>query len=400
MYIKVLTVSDINNYIKRNFDNDFILQNSSVKGEISNIKFHSSGHIYFSLKDEFSKINCIMFKNLAKNLKFVPEDGMRIIVKGKISVYEREGQYQFYCNEMKLEGVGELYVAFEKLKTELRAKGLFDEKHKKPIPKYSFKIGVVTSPTGAALRDIINVTRRRNEAVKLLVYPSLVQGVNAADNIVKGIEILNNIEDIDLIILARGGGSIEDLWCFNEQKVAEAIYNSDKPIITGVGHEIDYTIADFAADKRAPTPSAAAEIAVFDLKSTFEKIGYYRTVLNGNIISILKSEKEKLLYMKKRIDSSSPLVYIANQYVNIDRMKEILNVKAKAGLASSMEKFNKLKEILESRNPLNILNRGYSIIQDEKDHVVSSIDKVSKIDKVKIIMKDGSGQFNISRIQN
>lgn len=397
MYIKVLTVSDINGYIKRNFDNDFILQNSSVKGEISNIKFHSSGHIYFSLKDEFSKINCIMFRNSAKNLKFVPENGMRIIIKGRISVYEKEGQYQLYCSEMKIEGVGELYIAFEKLKKALSAKGLFDEEHKKTIPAYSFKIGIVTSPTGAALRDIINVARRRNRCVELIIYPSLVQGVNASDNIVEGIGALNDIEDIDVIILARGGGSIEDLWCFNDEKVAEAIYNSDKPIITGVGHEIDYTIADFAADKRAPTPSAAAEIAVFDLNSAAQRIEYYKTSLNRNIVSLLKSKREKLLYTKKRLNSNSPLVHVANQYVNIDRLRDMLNMKIKTQLAADREKLSKLKELLKSRNPLNILDRGYSIIQDVDGNIVSSIDKLDKTDKVKVTMKDGSAEFHLSR---
>ncbi|WP_446899362.1 exodeoxyribonuclease VII large subunit [Clostridium sp. LBM24168] len=397
MYIKVLTVSDINGYIKRSFDNDFILQNSSVKGEISNIKFHSSGHIYFSLKDEFSKINCIMFRSSTKNLKFVPEDGMRIVVKGRISVYEKEGQYQLYCSEMKLEGVGELYIAFEKLKNKLKAKGLFDERHKKAIPQYSFKIGVVTSPTGAALRDIINVTKRRNRCVELIIYPSLVQGINASENIVEGINVLNSIEDIDVIILARGGGAIEDLWCFNHERVAEAVYNSDKPIITGIGHEIDYTIADFVADKRAPTPSAAAEIAVFDLNSAVQQIGHYGTILNGNIVSILKSRMEKLLYMKKRLHSNSPLVHVANQYVNIDRLKDMLNIKINSKLVANGDKLNKLEELLESRNPLNILKRGYSIIQNGDGDVISSIYGLDKIDKVKVTMKDGSAEFHFSK---
>ncbi len=276
MHIKVLTVSDINNYIKRNFDNDFILNNASVKGEISNIKFHSSGHIYFSLKDESSKINCIMFRSSAKSLKFVPENGMKIILQGRISVYEKEGVYQFYCDEMKLDGLGELYIAFEKLKTKLEAKGLFDKNHKKDIPKYARKIGIVTSTTGAAVRDIINVTKRRNKCIDLVIYPSLVQGLDAAEDIINGINVLNARDDIEVIILARGGGSIEDLWCFNDERVADAVYNSKKPIITGVGHEIDYTIVDFVSDRRAPTPSAAAEIAVFDLNNLLEKIVNYK----------------------------------------------------------------------------------------------------------------------------
>lgn len=399
MYIKVLTVSDINNYIKRNFDNDFILQNSSVKGEISNIKFHSSGHIYFSLKDEYTKINCIMFRSAARNLEFIPENGMKIVVKGRISVYEKEGAYQLYCNEMKVDGIGELYIAFEKLKVKLEAKGLFDKEHKKEIPDYPFKIGIVTSPTGAALRDIINVTKRRNKAVKLIVYPSLVQGQNAADNIIKGIAALNNIEDIDLIILARGGGSIEDLWCFNDENVAEAIYNSKKPVITGIGHEIDYTIADFVSDMRAPTPSAAAELAVFDLKNAENKIESCKNFLKSSMENIKNSKKDELAFMKKRLDLISPMAYIANQYANIDRIEEILNVKINRNITSYKEKLHKIKGILEASNPFNILNKGYSVIEDEDKNVINSIKDLTKINKVNIIMKDGESEFEISKIK-
>lgn len=399
MYIKVLTVSDINSYIKRSFDNDFILQNSSVKGEISNIKFHSSGHIYFSLKDEYSKINCIMFKSSTKNLKFIPENGMKIVVKGRISVYEKEGAYQLYCNEMKVDGIGELYIALEKLKTKLEAKGLFDKEHKKAIPAYSFNIGIVTSPTGAALRDIINVTKRRNRVVNLIVYPSLVQGQNAADNIINGINTLNHIKNVDLIILARGGGSIEDLWCFNDENVAEAIYNSKKPIITGIGHEIDYTIADFVSDRRAPTPSAAAEVAVFDLKNTAQKVNFYKNSLESSIRNIKNDRKDKLAFMKKRLNLSSPMAYVANQYVNIERLKELLNIKINGKITSNTEKLHKIKGILEANNPSNILNKGYSVIEDENKNIISSIKELTKISKVNIIMKDGKSEVSISKIK-
>ncbi|MBV4429818.1 exodeoxyribonuclease VII large subunit [Clostridium tyrobutyricum] len=399
MHIKVLTVSDINNYIKRNFDNDFILNNASVKGEISNIKFHSSGHIYFSLKDESSKINCIMFRSSVKNLKFVPENGMKIILQGRISVYEKEGVYQFYCDEMKLDGLGELYIAFEKLKTKLEAKGLFDKNHKKDIPKYARKIGIVTSTTGAAVRDIINVTKRRNKCIDLVIYPSLVQGLDAAEDIINGINVLNARDDIEVIILARGGGSIEDLWCFNDERVADAVYNSKKPIITGVGHEIDYTIVDFVSDRRAPTPSAAAEIAVFDLNNLLEKIVNYKNFLNKHILNILEEKRLRLTTSRKRLDSNSPLVYVVNQYANIEKLRNIMNIKMKSVILSNMEKLNRLKGLLDIDNPLNILSKGYSIIQAEDGKVVNCIKELDKQSKVNIIMKDGKAGFDISRLE-
>lgn len=399
MHIKVLTVSDINNYIKRNFDNDFILNNASVKGEISNIKFHSSGHIYFSLKDESSKINCIMFRSSAKSLKFVPENGMKIILQGRISVYEKEGVYQFYCDEMKLDGLGELYIAFEKLKTKLEAKGLFDKNHKKDIPKYARKIGIVTSTTGAAVRDIINVTKRRNKCIDFVIYPSLVQGLDAAEDIINGINVLNARDDIEVIILARGGGSIEDLWCFNDERVADAVYNSKKPIITGVGHEIDYTIVDFVSDRRAPTPSAAAEIAVFDLNNLLEKIVNYKNFLNKHILNILEEKRLRLTTSRKRLDSNSPLVYVVNQYANIEKLRNIMNIKMKSVILSNMEKLNRLKGLLDIDNPLNILSKGYSIIQAEDGKVVNCIKELDKQSKVNIIMKDGKAGFDISRLE-
>lgn len=273
MHVKTLTVSQLNRYVKNTLDADFILNNASVKGEISNLKIHSSGHIYFSLKDEGSKINCVMFKSYAYKLNFNLENGMNIIAHGNVSVYGKEGSYQLYVKEMKREGIGDLYIAFEKLKEKLKNEGLFDESNKKEIPRFCKKIGgVITSPTGAALRDIINVTKRRNKGIELLIYPALVQGTDASKTLVDGIKTLNKVEDVDIIILARGGGSIEELWAFNNEDLAYTIYNSKKPIITGVGHETDFTIVDFVSDRRAPTPSAAAEIAAFDREVLMKEI--------------------------------------------------------------------------------------------------------------------------------
>ncbi|CAB1242992.1 exodeoxyribonuclease VII large subunit [Clostridium sp. MT-14] len=398
MYIKTLTVSDINRYIKKAFDSDFILANCSIKGEISNFKLHSSGHMYFSLKDEYSRINCVMFRDSASKLNFLPEDGMKVVAKGRISVYEKEGVYQLYCSEMKPDGIGELYMAFEKLKAELDKKGLFDERHKKKIPACASKIGVITSPTGAAIRDIINVTKRRNDKVKILIYPALVQGVNASEDIIRGIYKLNSIEDVELIIIARGGGSIEELWCFNDEKLAEAIYNSKKPIITGVGHEIDYTIADFVSDRRAPTPSAAAEIAVFNMDEFLQRLLNYKNVISNYIGNRVNSERDRLFLLKKSLESYNPMVYIINQYETIDKFKQMLNLKMNTKVNEEKEKLTKINSLLSAHNPLNVLNRGYSIIEDEHNNVINTIEELNKKKRVKVIMKDGDGEFKFNRI--
>lgn len=390
MYIKTLTVSALNSYIKKTIDNDFILSNSSVKGEISNFKLHSSGHMYFSLKDEISKMNCIMFRSAAKNLKFIPKNGMKVIVKGRVSVYEKEGTYQFYCDNIEPDGIGELYLAFEKLKNKLQSEGLFDEEYKKNLPKYAKKVGIITSPTGAAIRDIVNVTKRRNKSIELLIYPALVQGVNASKDIIKGIETLNSIEDIDIIILARGGGSIEELWCFNDEELAYSVFNSKKPIITGVGHEIDYTIVDFVSDRRAPTPSSAAELAVFSQEELKSRILSYRSILNNHVEINLNNRKSKLELLKKNINSLSPSVYLVNEYNNIDRLKELINIKFDAKLDKEKEALGKMNALLYAHNPLNILNKGYAIVEDENQNLVSKVSKLKELEKIKVVLKDGS----------
>ncbi|WP_123053575.1 exodeoxyribonuclease VII large subunit [Clostridium sp. JN-1] len=400
MYIKTLTVSDLNNYLKKILDNDFILANLCIKGEIYNLKFHTSGHIYFSLKDEYSKINCVMFKDAASTLNFIPENGMKVVVKGRVSVYKKEGVYQLYCNEMQREGIGELYIAFEKLKSKLSKEGLFEESHKKNIPLYSKNIGVITSPTGAAMRDIINVTMRRNPKINIKLYPSLVQGDCAVQNIIDGINRLNNIENIDVIIIARGGGSVEDLWCFNDETLARAIYKSSKPIITGIGHEIDYTIADFVSDRRAPTPSAAAEIAVFDINEFENKILNFRNLLYTKMKSRLNNEVNNLEIVLKQLNSNSPLIYMANQYNNLDRLYELLNIKVKGKFQKEREKLRNIDSLLSANNPLNILKKGYAVIEDKNKKVVSSIDVLSKTKKVSIILKDGRKSFTLQSDNN
>lgn len=398
MHIKTLTVSALNNYVKKILDSDFILSNISVKGELSNFKHHSSGHLYFSLKDDYSKINCIMFRSQASQLKFMPENGMKVVLKGRISVYEKDGTYQMYCTDMVQEGLGELYLKFQQLKDKLEREGLFDLEHKRPIPKYPRRIGVITSPTGAAVRDIINVASRRNKGVDILLYPALVQGENSSEDLIRGINALNKCEDIDVIILARGGGSIEELWSFNDEKLAYAVYNSKKPVITGVGHETDFTIVDFVSDRRAPTPSAAAELAVPNTAETLLNINGYKKLLISSLSRLIKDEKSKVNFLYKSLQVNSPQNYVINQYNYIDKLNNTLYHNTKLKLSINKEYLSKLYEILQSKNPLNILNRGYAVIEDLDENVISEVERLKQQEQVKVILKDGNIRLKISEI--
>ncbi|PIH05617.1 exodeoxyribonuclease VII large subunit [Clostridium combesii] len=399
MHIKTLTVSQLNRYVKNTLDADFILNNASVKGEISNLKIHSSGHIYFSLKDGGSKINCVMFKSYAYNLKFAPENGMDVVALGNVSVYEKEGSYQLYVKDMKREGIGDLYVAFEKLKEKLKEEGLFDDAHKKEIPKFSKKVGVITSPTGAALKDIINVTKRRNKGIELLIYPAIVQGTDASRTLIEGIKILNKVEDVDIIILARGGGSIEELWAFNNEELAYAVYNSKKPIITGVGHETDFTIVDFVSDRRAPTPSAAAEIAVFDREVLINEILNYKYNIKNSMENIIKEKRNYLNLYKQKIEANSPTNIIVNEYKNIDNLKELLNMKIEGKLNKEKNNLSRLSSLLEAHNPLNVLKKGYTLIEDEGNNLITEKEALKKLNKINIIFKDGRAKLSIEYIE-
>lgn len=398
MHIKTLTVSALNNYVKKILDSDFILSNISVKGELSNFKHHSSGHLYFSLKDDYSKINCIMFRSQAAQLKFMPENGMKVVLKGRISVYEKDGTYQMYCTDMVQEGLGELYLKFQQLKDKLESEGLFDLEHKRPVPKYPRRIGVITSPTGAAVRDIINVASRRNKGVDILLYPSLVQGESSSEDLIRGINTLNKYEDIDVIILARGGGSIEELWSFNDEKLAYAVFNSKKPVITGVGHETDFTIVDFVSDRRAPTPSAAAEIAVPNISETLLNINGYKKLLISSLSRLIQDEKSKVNFLYKSLQVNSPQNYVINQYNYIDKLNNTLYHNTKLKLSINKEYLSKLYEILQSKNPLNILNRGYAVIEDLDENVISEVVRLKQQEQVKVILKDGNIRLRICEI--
>jgi len=399
MYSKVLTVTAVNSYIKKVIDNDFILKNSNIKGELSNVKIHSSGHIYFSLKDNFTKLKCVMFKTKAMDLSFIPKDGMNVVVSGNISIYEKEGTYQLYCNTMEVDGEGELFTAFNLLKEKLEREGLFDINRKKEIPVIPRRIGVITSPTGAAVRDIIKVATRRNENIDILIYPSLVQGINASKDISRGIRILNNIEDIDVIILARGGGSIEELWAFNEEEVAIAIATSKTPIITGIGHETDFTIADFTADLRAATPSHAAEIAVYSLEGLKDKLNGLRDEFIYAIDKNINERFNSLDSMFNRLRLYSPENYVVNQYDKLDNLKSKLAFTMELKLQEERSRLKIVSHRLIANNPLNILDRGYSIIKSPQNEPIEYLEKLKKHEVIDITMKDGHGLFKIEQVE-
>ena len=407
---KYLSVSAITRYLKAKFDVDENLQTVFLRGEISNFKAHTTGHFYFSLKDESSKINAIMFRSNASKVLFKPVDGMKVLVTGRISVYEAMGSYQIYVDEMLEDGVGNLYIAFEQLKKKLKSEGLFDEAHKRKIPKIPKRVGIITASTGAAIRDIMTTVKRRFPICETILFPTLVQGENAKDDIVRNIERAQNY-DLDVLIVGRGGGSIEDLWPFNEEIVARAIYNSKVPVISAVGHEVDFTIADFVADLRAPTPTAAAELAVpnmSDLKKHIDQLGIR---LNESILKKVNYLKLYLESVKNSFVIKNPQIMFENKKQSLflmgDKLNDIMlgkvekykNEMAKLKKSYVLEnpyllykdKINEVKNIIDKLNllnPLNILARGYSITYlNEK--ALKSIKEVKKDDLLDIKLNDG-----------
>ena len=405
-----ITISELNNYIKGVIDDNIFLNKIYLKGEISNFKAHTRGHLYFTLKDETSRLNAVMFSYQANNLKFEPVDGMKVLVKGKISVYVATGAYQIYVEEMEQDGLGNLYIEFEKLKKKLAAEGLFDQDKKKKIPKVPKKIGIVTASTGAAIRDILTTIKRRFPICETILFPSLVQGADAASDIVKNIEIANTY-DIDTLIVGRGGGSIEDLWPFNEEIVARAIYNSRVPVISAVGHEIDFTIADFVADLRAPTPTAAAELAVPNIETINT---YLENAINRSTLSInnyIDTRKQLLSGLTSSYVLKKPtaLYEIKEQNLDylIDRLNKVITIKldkANHNLSKIISSYvltnpeilykyksQKLDSILGKlsvMNPINTLNRGYAIAK-YNDKVISDVTKLKKDDIINIDVKNG-----------
>ena len=395
MKIKTLSVSELNNYIKKILDNDFILNNLSVKGEISNLKYHGSGHIYFTLKDSNGKVNCVMFKGNALLLDFELEEGMEVVIKGRASIYPATGSFQLYCDEIKKEGLGDLFIKFEKLKEKLSKAGYFDEANKKPLPRFPEKIGIVTSPTGAAIKDIINVSARRSTLVDLVLYPAAVQGIGAYKEIIKGINYFNKTKSVDIIIVGRGGGSIEELWNFNEEELAKAIFNSKIPIISAVGHEIDFTISDFVADVRAATPSQGAEIAVPLSRDIEAKIYDIAKLLDKRIDDKLKECKSDLSSAERILKIHSPIAKISNSYLELDKLQDRLNFVIKTKLDREKNKISNFNNLLSAHNPINVICKGYAIIEDNEKNIITSKEQLKETIDLKIYLKDGNveGKF-------
>lgn len=385
---KYLSVSTISRYIKHLLDTDKNLQTIFIKGEISNLKQHSSGHIYFSLKDETSKINAIMFSNNAKKLNFVPTDGTKVLAIGRVSLYEATGNYQIYINEMLEDGVGNLYIAFEKLKEKLSKEGLFQEKYKVLIPKYPAKIGVVTANTGAAIKDIISTIKRRYPIAEVYLFSSLVQGEQAKYDLVKKIEQADQF-GVDVIIVGRGGGSIEDLWPFNEEIVAKAIFDCKTPIISAVGHEIDYTIADFVADLRAPTPTGAAEIAVPNIIDIISHLNHLKIRLNESILKNLNLKKLYFDNLRNSYIIKNPNFIYENKRQKLDLIETTLNSNILLKLENNKKEINNLLIQLDLLNPLNILKRGYSLTY-KNNKIVKSIKNIKEKDNLTIKLSDGN----------
>jgi len=395
---KYLTVSVINRYIKHKLDSDDNLQTVFIKGEISNFKAHSTGHLYFSIKDETSKINAIMFNRSASKLNFNPIDGTKVLITGRISVYEATGNYQIYVDDMQEDGLGNLYIEFEKLKKKLESEGLFDLKYKKDIPKYPDKIGVITANTGAAIKDILTTIKRRYPIAQVILFPSLVQGDNAAGDIVKNIKLASNY-DLDVLIVGRGGGSIEDLWPFNEEIVARAIFECDIPVISAVGHEIDFTIADFVSDLRAPTPTAAAEMAVPNLVDLNKYIKQLNIRLNETVLQKLNIQKLILDGFKNSYIIKNPMILYENQKQRLDLIYEKLNTNIVLKVDNKRKDLNNIIDKLNLVNPLNVLKRGFNLTYKD-NKIIKSVKDITKNDKLDLKFTDGLVTVEVKEINN
>lgn len=386
---KIFSVSDINKYVKMIFDSDMLLNNVSIRGEITNFKAHYTGHLYFTLKDENSTIKCVMFKGNAQFIKFKPSDGMKVVINGQVSAFERDGVYQVYCKTMSPEGLGDLYLAYEQLKAKLSKEGLFDQTKKKPIPFLPKRVGVITSRTGAVIRDIINVSTRRYPNVNILVYPAAVQGVNVASTVIDGLKTFNRLNNVDVIIIARGGGSFEDLFGFNDESLARQIYESEIPVVSAVGHETDFTICDFVSDLRAPTPSAAAELVYPEYSEIVNRI---MTDKKRTIIA-MKNYIERRRQYVERITAAKlekvPLDKINRYRLTIDN----LITKSESTLRYNIEKYRtrciKSISMIDALSPLKTITRGYSVTEDINGKVIKKVSDVKPNDEIKITLTDG-----------
>ncbi len=416
----VYTVSQVTSYIKNMFTQDFALNRISIKGEVSNCKYHTSGHIYFTLKDGGAQIAAVMFAGQAKNLDFRLTEGQEVVVSGTVDVYERDGRYQLYAKEIKREGRGDLFLHFEKLRDELEEMGMFDGCYKQPIPKYAKKIGIVTAATGAAIRDIMNITARRNPYVQLILYPALVQGERAKYSIIKGIQTLDAL-GLDVLIVGRGGGSIEDLWAFNEEMVARAIFECHTPVISAVGHETDVTIADYVADLRAPTPSAAAELAVFDYKQFEETVAAYKLALDKSAKRQIERIRFRLEQCRMRLKLKNPERNLNDRKQQLADLEETLNRRMQEVIKESRRalelkeqclnrlmtgKLEKEKHRLaletgrlEGLSPLKKLSAGYGFVQKESGEALKSVNQVKPGDMVRVYVTDGFFDTLVNKVK-
>ncbi len=386
---QALSVTQVNLYIKEVMNRDDVLTDVLVKGELSNFKAHSSGHLYMSLKDETGVMRAVMFRGSASKLRFTPQNGMKVVAHGRVTVYERDGQYQLYIDDMQQEGIGDLYVAFEELKAKLNAEGLFDPSHKKSLPKYPKKVGVVTAPTGAAIRDIINVLSRRFSYSDVVLYPVLVQGENAAQSIAQAIRYFNQTKLADVLIVGRGGGSIEDLWAFNEEIVAREIYQSEIPIVSAVGHEIDFTISDFVADLRAPTPSAAAELVVPSQKELIDKFNNVYRRLYSQAERVLEQGRLRLKSLSERPSIQNPMLKLEEERIYLDRLIQDVSSAADRILEQKKQGLGVAASKLDGLSPLGVLSRGFSVVKGEDGHIVDSIHQVNPGDSLTVMVRDG-----------
>jgi len=386
---KVFTVLEINKYIKYLFERDLILRSIWVQGEVSNFKKHSSGHLYFTLKDSQSAISCVMFKTAASYLKFQIENGMQVLLCARVSLYEKTGQYQLYVDEVQPDGKGSVYMAYIQLKEKLSKEGLFAAEHKKKIPEYPKTVGIITSPTGAAVRDIIKVSKRRNPSVSLVLAPALVQGEDAPKDIVKAIRLMNEWKKADVIILGRGGGSVEDLQAFNSEEVARAVYSSKIPIISAVGHEIDFTITDFTADMRAATPSAAAELAVPQISESLGLIKSKQDRMYNALNMLISDYKYRMEFLHKKLVLRNPAEQVYQTQIYLERLQKQMQRAVRLSIENRKRQLVYSIDKLEAVSPLSVLKRGYTIVYDENMNTVKSIDGLKVSDTVNIQFEDG-----------
>lgn len=397
MLRNVYSVGQVNNYIRNMFSQDFLLRQISVKGEVSNCKYHSSGHIYFTLKDKNGTMNAIMFAGNRKGVNFHMKEGDNVVVTGSIEVYERDGKYQIYAKEIELEGAGNLYLQFEALKKELEEMGMFAEEYKQPIPKFAKRVGIVTAPTGAAIQDIRNIATRRNPYVQLILYPALVQGEGAKESIVNGIRALEFL-GVDVIIVGRGGGSIEDLWAFNEELVARAIFDCSVPVISAVGHEVDWTIADFVSDLRAPTPSAAAELAIFDYKLWIQNLREKQMRLNRCMDVKLQRTREYLAHQNTKLLYLSPKNRLNENKRRLMDYEEKIIERMQGKIQTKRQELMLLTRTLEGYSPAKKISNGYAYVELEKKGSLRSVKMVQEDTCILVHLSDGTIEAVVKEI--